>query len=257
MSFSTPDLPLDRMLSLARDLGFSAIEPRSDSGHAHGVETETGGEQRSLIRQAAEDAGIEICCIATSCRYADPATVAANVEDTHRFIDLAGDIGTKRLRVFGGKLGEGVNRTAAIEGVAEALSAVASHAEERDVVLCLETHDDWCDPAHVATVMSKVDHSHIAVNWDILHPVRTAGYTMLDAYNALKPWLRHVHFHDSRSINGELVMVPVGTGICNHQEAVTLLQNHRYDEFLSGEWINWEPFETHLPRELATMKSYE
>jgi sugar phosphate isomerase/epimerase len=257
MSFSTPDLTLDGMLTLAQDLGYSAIEPRSVSKHAHGVEPEAGEEQRGIIRRSAEASGIDICCIATSCRYADPGTVAANVEDTHRFIDLAGDIGTKRLRIFGGKLGEGVSRAAAIDGVAGALRAVASHAEERDVVLCLETHDDWCDPAHVAAVLRKVDHTHIAVNWDILHPVRTAGYTMIDAYEALKPWLRHVHFHDSRSIDGELVMVPVGTGICNHRDAVALLQNHGYDEYLSGEWINWEPFETHLPRELATMKSYE
>jgi len=31
-----------------------------------------------------------------------------------------------------------------------------------------------------------------------------------------------------------------------------------YEGYLSGEWINWsDPYEAHLPRELATMKSYE
>ena len=31
-----------------------------------------------------------------------------------------------------------------------------------------------------------------------------------------------------------------------------------YDGYISGEWINWEdPYEVHLPRELATLKRYE
>ena len=30
-----------------------------------------------------------------------------------------------------------------------------------------------------------------------------------------------------------------------------------YPGFISGEWINWEPYEQHLPRELATLKGYE
>ena len=30
-----------------------------------------------------------------------------------------------------------------------------------------------------------------------------------------------------------------------------------YQGYLSGEWIGWEPYDVHLPRELATMKGYE
>ncbi len=40
-------------------------------------------------------------------------------------------------------------------------------------------------------------------------------------------------------------------------EAVQLLQAVPYTDYLSGEWINWEPWETHLPRELAVMEGYE
>jgi hypothetical protein len=38
---------------------------------------------------------------------------------------------------------------------------------------------------------------------------------------------------------------------------VELLQAMPYTGYLSGEWINWEPYEMHLPRELAAMKAYE
>jgi len=39
--------------------------------------------------------------------------------------------------------------------------------------------------------------------------------------------------------------------------ATALLHAAGYPDFISGEWIGWEPPEMHLPRELATLKSYE
>ena len=257
MSFSCPDLTLDEMLSLAKTLGYNAIEPRSVSNHAHGVEPETDAEQRAVIKEKAANSGIALCCVATSCRYADPATVAVNISDTHRFIDLAGDIGVSRLRVFGGKIGDGLSREDAVDEVSRALVTVAHHAEERDVTLCLETHDDWCDPVHVAEVMRRVDHPNIAVNWDILHPVRTARYTVDQAFDILQPWIEHVHIHDSIDEKGKFVLTPIGGGICDHRRALELLRSDGYTGFLSGEWINWEPYETHLPRELGIMQKYE
>ena len=125
------------------------------------------------------------------------------------------------------------------------------------MTVCLETHDDWTHPAHVAALMQRANHPNIAVNWDIMHPVRQSNVTMDEAYAALKPWIRHVHFHDGVTVDGQLKLAPIGQGDTDHRRAVQLLQDVGYDGFLSGEWIDWEPYATHLPRELATMKDYE
>ena len=50
---------------------------------------------------------------------------------------------------------------------------------------------------------------------------------------------------------------PIGEGIIDHRRAVELLLGAGYDGFISGEWINWEPYEMHLPREIATLRRYE
>jgi fatty-acyl-CoA synthase len=257
MSFSCPELGLSDMLSLAKELGYDGIEPRAVSKHAHGVEIEANEEQRQAIRSLAEESGIAIACIATSCVYADPAKADQNVDTTLEFVHLAADVGCPTLRVFGGKMGEGLSREDAIELVGEALKAVADHAEDHGVTVCMETHDDWCDPKHVAAVMEYVSQPSIAVNWDIMHPVRTGHATMEEAFEILKPWVRHIHFHDGRDEAGKLQLVPIGEGIIDHKTAVSLLKANGYDGFLSGEWIGWEPYQTHLPRELATMKRYE
>jgi sugar phosphate isomerase/epimerase len=257
MSFSCPKVTLDEMLALAKRFGYDAIEPRISADHTHGIELDTPPAVRTEARAKAKAADITLCCVATSCRYADPETAEQNVQDTRRAIDLAADVGSSRIRVFGGQIAEGISRVEAAGLVAQSLSAVADHAAERAVTVCMETHDDWCDPADVADVMHRVNHPAVAVNWDIMHPVRRAGATMDQAFQALRPWIRHVHFHDGTETEQGPQLCQIGQGQIDHKRAVELLQADHYEGFLSGEWINWEAYETHLPRELATMKRYE
>lgn len=258
MTFSCPELTLDEALYQAKTIGYDGIEIRSEADHQHGVELQTTVTQREEIRGKIEDSGIAICCIATSCVYADPTKVAGKVKLTNQFIDLAGDIGCSRLRVFGGRLPEGTTREEATAQIIESLASVADHAAERGVVVCIETHDDWTDPKHLVAVMEKVNHTNIALNWDIMHPVNQSGYSIEDSYQLLKPWIKHVHVHDGTFDEAKnATMVPIGEGLIDHQKALELLKSQAYDGFISGEWIGWEPWETHLPRELATMKDIE
>ena len=119
----------------------------------------------------------------------------------------------------------------------------------------METHDDWCDPRHIAAVMAKVDHPNVCVNWDVMHPVRVAGSTMGSAFEVLRPWVRHLHVHDADAA-GQLV--PIGTGNYDHKRVIDLLRTIDFDGYISGEWINWDdPPQSHLPRELSTLRSYE
>ena len=87
--------------------------------------------------------------------------------------------------------------------------------------------------------------------------VRAAGWTVANSYEALKPWIRHLHVHDGVDESNNLILKPIGEGAIDHRAAVAMLKADRYDGFLSGEWIGWEPYQTHLPRELATLKRYE
>ena len=140
--------------------------------------------------------------------------------------------------------------------MADALASLADDAAAHGVTICMETHDDWCDPQHVAEVMKQVNHPAIAVNWDVMHPVRTGLATMEEAFESLKPWIRHLHVHDGSKEKGGLL--PIGTGDYDHKEVLRLLKTIDYDGFLSGEWIKWqEPYQTYLPREVATLRRFE
>ena len=255
MSFSCPELTLDEMLAMAKEFGYDGIEPRISSNHQHGVEFDTNQHQRKEIKQKALDIGIAIGCVATSCRYADPKNSLDMVNDTEKAVDLAADIGSSRIRVFGGKIGDGLDRTDAVELVAESLLSIADYASKRGVSICVETHDDWCNPIDVAAVMEKADHSAIAVNWDIMHPVRRGYATIEESFESLKPWIQHLHIHDG---SAQKSLLPIGEGDIDHKSAIERLSTIAFDGYLSGEWISWDdPYRNYLPRELQTLKRYQ
>ena len=250
-------MTLDEVLALAGELDYDGIEPRSDGNQRHGVEISTNAEQRRVIRERAAAAGVELCCIATSITYANPQTVAEQIEHSHRCIDLCGDIGSPRLRVFGGALPQGVTREQAVIQVAAALREVADHAVEWGVTVCIETHDDWSDPVHLAAVMERVAHPAVAINWDFIHPWRV-GYTVAESFAIVRPWIGHVHVHDGyKDEAGHLQATWIGARAVDHRAAMQLLRSIAYDGYLSGEWIGREPgYAEHLPRELATLRGY-
>ena len=198
------------MLLLVERLGYDGIEPRIEASHNHGIEMDTSPEERKATAQRASDSPIDLCCVATSRRYSDPEAAERQVADTLRCIDLAADIGSPRLRVFGGSIPDGVSREQAVDLVAQCLQSVADYALERGVTICMETHDDWCNPDHVAEVMRRVDHPAIAVNWDVMHPVRAANWTVDRSFETLRPWICHLHVHDGTQDQGRLELRPMG-----------------------------------------------
>jgi sugar phosphate isomerase/epimerase len=254
MSFSTPELSLAEMLAVAKEYGYDGVEPRIDANHRHGIEVAASSTERAALRDVAAASGLALACLATSLTYADPAHTASMLAQTHARLDLAGDLGVPTLRVFGGAIPQGVSREEALALLVASLRRVADHAAERAVTLVLETHDDWCDPQHIAAVMQQVDHPAVAVNWDIMHPVRMGLASIDESFAVLAPWVRHLHIHDATD---GTTLAPIGTGYIDHRRALELLASSRYDGFISGEWINWEDYRLHLPRELTTLKGYE
>jgi sugar phosphate isomerase/epimerase len=258
MTFSCPELSLDDVLALAKRFGYDGVEPRIDEGHKHGIERKLTAAERKAVRKKAAGSGVALSCVATSHRFSDPAKADAEVKGTIESARLAADVGAPCVRVFGGPIAKGIARPKAIDNLVARLTEVSDGIRGLPVVICLETHDDWCDPAHVAEVIRRVNRPEIAVNWDFMHPVNMAKKSVAESFSTLKDWIRHVHFHDGNiAADGNRTLAAMGTGMIDHFSAVQLLKKASYGGYLSGEWIQWEPYETHLPRELAAMKRYE
>ena len=255
MSFSTPDFSLKESLETAKRYGYVGFEPRLGLEHAHGIETSASAEFLVVARKVSEEIGVTLCCLATSCTLAIPGEeLATKISEAKRVIDLANKIQCCAIRVFGGNLPDELSREKATDTLKQSLTQLATYAKGSNVYVCLETHDDWCDPFIVSEVAKE---SGCAVNWDIMHTILTAKSQPEDSFKLLKPYIRHIHVHDGIRNNEERRLVPIGKGEVDHSIPIKLLKESGYSGFISGEWIGWEPWEIHLPRELELLKNLE
>ncbi|MCM8830370.1 MAG: sugar phosphate isomerase/epimerase, partial [Candidatus Omnitrophica bacterium] len=197
MSFTTPDKTLKETIDIAKKYGYDGIEPRAQLGHSHGIELEATVEERKEIKRVFEGEGIECACIATSIMYCSikEEKREKEIELTKRFVDLAVDIGCKRIRVFGGTPETPISYEEAIKIVAEALSKVNAYAEKNKVYICLETHDFFSRADIAAAPVKMINSPYIKINWDIMHPF-TKMMTIEEAFTELKGLIEHCHIHD-------------------------------------------------------------
>ena len=253
MSFSMPDASFRELVETAARLGYDGIEPRIDAGHKHGVEVGISHDECTEYKKIAADAGIGIACVATSCRFADDTVLLSNIEYAKQVLWLANELGAGCIRVFGGQL-KPESRPDAIFRAAAALRELSDVAG--DVMICMETHDSWCDPENIAAVMELCGCDNVRVNWDIMHPVLTANKTVAESFDMIGKWVSHVHIHDGTREGGKLTMLPIGSGKVDHKAALECLLGSGYAGYISGEWINWN-YPDHLAHELATLKRLE
>jgi sugar phosphate isomerase/epimerase len=258
MSFSCPEATLAEMFDMAKKYGYEGIEPRAQAQHKHGVEIETTAEQRSAIRKAFADSGVECACIATSiqCCKVDKAKRAEQVELTKKFIALAADLGCGRLRIFGGKPDAEIPMEEAVKLAGEGLSQVKEAAEQAKVAVCMETHDHFMRADDCAKAVRIAESSFIRVNWDIMHPY-TRGMTIEAAFGEVKDLVSHCHIHDgSYDEKRSAKLALMGEGEIPYRTAVQLLKSISYEGYLSGEYIKAWPPEVVLPHDVRALRSY-
>ena len=258
MSFSCPEATLEEFVGYARKYAYEGVEPRAEAKHNHGVEVDASAAKRAEIKEFFQDSGIECACVATSRKYAiaDPAELRESIETTKKLIDLAADVGSTRIRVFGGMPPEGMDMDAAIKIVGESLAEVGPRAVERGVTVCLETHDGFSRATDCAAAIRLANSPGIAANWDIMHPY-SKGMTIDEAYEALKGLVQHCHIHDGTyEEKGRPKLALMGQGEIPYPRAIELLEGDGYGGFLSGEWIGaWHPDEV-LPHDGKVLRSY-
>jgi sugar phosphate isomerase/epimerase len=255
MSFSVPGMTLKEVLAAAKRYGYAGFEPRLGSGHAHGIEIGASPEALQEARILAQDAGVSVCCLATGCALADPIRKTGQLEQGKRAVELAGALGCPAIRVFGGVIPGGVSRETAFETLVSSAAELQDFARGAGVAVCIETHDDWCDPLMASKAARE---SGAFVNWDIMHSFLEGKSPPEKAFELLGPYIRHVHIHDGYyDSTGKLIFASVGEGEIDHALPLRLLKESGYAGFISGEWIGWDPGEIHLPRELALLKAAE
>ena len=242
-TYSAPAWSLERHIAVATELGCDGLEIRNLDGQP--IDPAMPEDRRSAIFDAIADAGLEICVVGSSSRFALPSAVDRRqaVEQAVTFVELADAWDAPIVRVFGGNYDPGPSDDEANGWVAEALREVATAADAFGIRLALETHDAFATGQRVRRVLDLADHTGIGVVWDFAHPVRN-GETVDQTWDLIHRDVIHAHFKDMKLTGGGRdgwESVGPGQGDLPLADMVGRLAQAHYDGYLSTEWEGRDP----------------
>jgi len=241
LAFSTLGCPTwewREIVAAARNWGHDGVELR-----ALGGSLDLLGRTEFASANFA-DAGIEICCVDTSCAFhsTDPNERANQVKIALAHADLAARLATPLIRVFPDKIQSGAQREETRDWIVEGLREIAQRLPN-DVNVGLETHGDFARADYAAEIVRIADHPRIKLIWDVANSV-AAGDTIKHAARVVQPYLAHVHLRDAKPVAGSEHWLPVlaGTGRVSFAEAINAIGELNYEGFVSSEWEKyWHP----------------
>ena len=163
------------------------------------------------------------------------------------FAQLAEEIGTPYLRIFGGgtwgtPLSE-ENYRQAIEVLNWWRGEKKKNRWQTEILI--ETHDAFSATPPFLRLFELLGRTHPVI-WDSHHTWRLAGERPADTWKHLQPHTRHVHIKDSilkPSARHPYTYVLPGTGKMPAREVLDLLRRDRFTGAVSLEWEKmWHPY---------------
>lgn len=243
LAFTTlgcPKWDMDTIISRAVEFGFDGVDFRGYLGELkiHELPEFTTDVHTTAHRFA--DAGLEVPCFSCSARAFSKTreTLEAAIREVRSYAEICRHFQASFVRIFGGAIGD-TPREQAIDMVAENLAEMLAAVSDCPVQLLIETHDDWIDSQHLATVMKKVNSDSVGVLWDTHHPYRTIGETPIETWEALGKWIRNTHWKDSyvkRDTKRGYQLCLVGDGDIPLKDIFACLKKNDYDGYLTLEW---------------------
>jgi sugar phosphate isomerase/epimerase len=262
------DDDLDRALSIARDLGITAVELNQLWGRnvVELSEAEIVSAERILSAAKARVIAIDPPCFKPCVldhlpvgRVAEDPEVARHLELLDRALGLARRFDAPFVRVFSfrrsGIVGLGNPSPRPLDGgaipeemldrIAEGLREAARRAEDAGVTLLLENvRSCWANTGvNTAAVLEAVDSPALQALWDPANDFVSGGVPYPDGYEAVRPHMLHVHVKDARTVDaatGLTAWAPVGDGEVDYQGQIRALLEDGYPGVLALE-THWRP----------------
>jgi len=252
-----PTLDLAAAAALAARFGVPELELRALANRLDlpAWFRETFSTPAAFARHASAT-GIRITVLDTSLKLvgSTPADRAAFLD----FIPWAEALGVPWLRVFDGGHPSATPHPSTLREAAETVRwwQTLRHQNHWRTDIVMETHDAFC---HASTCLALQQHlsTPCLILWDAHHTYHKAAEPIATTWDALRPFVRHIHFKDSlpipNPINDYTLALP-GTGCFPIAQLLSLLQRDAYDGALCFEWERqWQPWADPLEDALAAL----
>lgn len=247
---------LDEIVALAKRFSVTGIEIRGIGGQMNNTEIpDLKPENITTTKRFLSDSGIVPVVLGTSCMFHTEELYAKAMQEGKDSLRIARLMGIPSIRVFGNRIA-GDLRTCT-QRVCRGIAELCRTADQKTDVL-LEVHGDYNTAETLLPVLDALsEYQNFGLIWDIAHSHSVYGENWLPFYQAVRPYIRHVHIKDLSDATG-LLTLP-GDGDIPILPIVNRLLADGYDGYFSLEWEKkWHPelpaFELALARFSELMK---
>ncbi|MCL1829266.1 MAG: AMP-binding protein, partial [Oscillospiraceae bacterium] len=150
-----------------------------------------------------------------------------------RCVDCAALVGASYIRV--GAKGNG-GKEAEDGAVIECLKQCLPYADEKRIVILIETCGIYSDTSRLRDVLNVFARDNPAALWDTHSPYRQCSEDPETTIQNLGAYIKHVHIRDSEITEGETRFCLPGEGSLPLSEMTDALRSVNYNGFISLEW---------------------
>lgn len=236
ISFITDEFTqdLDEAIAFALDNGLQGVELRSVDDKAL---QDVSLEEVSGWKKKLDAAGLTVSNLASSffkCSF-ESGQIELQLRRLEKLCDIADILACRTLRGFS-FFREG---TIPPEKLAEAFEPALAILQKRDMLLLLEADPSVHTTNHraVAALLKLLGSDHAAAVYDpgncLFDPMGEKPFP--DAYEAIRPYMRHVHIKDAVYEKGEPVCLAPGSGLVDFPAVLRRLRDDGYTGYVSLE----------------------
>jgi len=252
-AFSTlaaPDWSLTQFLDAAVRYGYDGIDLRGIGSQIDVTRLPEFNENIDPTLHQFSQRNLLIAGLSTSARCSvEKEKRQEHLDEVQRYANLAAkivlsaNVGRPIIRVFGGKIPDGMSFDQALTEAADQLRRYGDIAAKRGDMVAVETHDDWCASDRVRALIEKADHPAVGAIWDVHHPWRTTGESPQQTWDRIGIYVQYIHLKDAKGkVGGDQQLCPTGEGNVPIRETLEVLKTHNYDGWLTFEWEKrWHP----------------
>ncbi len=182
------DWDLPTLIANCEKTGYLGVELRT--GHAHGVEAELTGIQRSEVKKRFENSPVTCLGYGSNFEYHSPDAdkLRKNIEQTKAYIKLCKDIGATGIKVKPNDLPAGIPAEKTIAQIAASFNEIGKFASDLGQLVRVEVHGNHTQEIpNIRAIFEQVTEKNVKMCWncndqDLLPPGLDPNF------NSVKKW---------------------------------------------------------------------
>ena len=240
LSFSTVmcmEKNADEVIALCKKHKLDGIEIRMDDEKILKL---SGSEQLKALADKLKKNGVSVPVLGTSVCLKGYST--DQILKAKACIDSASALGASGIRVFLGNFAarkDDARVKLSHKGIVRALREICGYGAEKNVMVCVETHNEYATGKVLQRLKKEVGSSFLGFIWDVMHPIED-GETIEETWNYIGKSIVHIHIKDGYNREDEnwhdYCYTALGKGSLPIKSVLHLLEKNRFQGFVSLEW---------------------